>query len=78
MFPACFRRRKSQGMSDTRPAEATRRDFLYITTAAVGSVGAAAAVWPLIDQMNPDASVLALATVEVDLERPSPRARASP
>ena len=54
-------------MSDTRPAETTRRDFLYITTAAVGSVGAAAAVWPLIDQMNPDASVLALATVEVDL-----------
>lgn len=54
-------------MSDAIPIGATRRDFLYITTATVGAVGAAAAAWPLIDQMNPDASVLALATVEVDL-----------
>ena len=44
-----------------------RRDFLYIATGAVGAVGAALAVWPLINQMNPDASVLALASVEVDL-----------
>jgi ubiquinol-cytochrome c reductase iron-sulfur subunit len=54
-------------MSAVGTVETTRRDFLYITTAAVGAVGAAAAMWPLIDQMNPDASVLALATVEVDL-----------
>jgi len=45
----------------------TRRDFLYVTTAAVGAVGAAAAVWPLIDQMNPDATVKALAVIEADL-----------
>jgi ubiquinol-cytochrome c reductase iron-sulfur subunit len=44
-----------------------RRDFLYIATAAVGAVGAAAVAWPLIDQMNPDASTLALASIEVDL-----------
>ena len=44
-----------------------RRDFLYIATAAVGAVGAAAVVWPLIDQMNPDASTLALSSIEVDL-----------
>ena len=49
------------------PPEPTRRDFLYIATAAVGAVGAAAAIWPLIHQMNPDASVLALASIEVDL-----------
>jgi len=48
-------------------ADASRRDFLYIATGAVGAVGAAMAVWPFIDQMNPDASVLALASVEVDL-----------
>ena len=36
--------------------EATRRDFLYIATAMVGAVGAAATLVPLIDQMNPDAS----------------------
>jgi ubiquinol-cytochrome c reductase iron-sulfur subunit len=54
-------------MSATDAAEPTRRDFLYITTAAATAVGAAAAAWPFIDQMNPDASVLALATIEVDL-----------
>ena len=51
----------------TATAGTTRRDFLYIATAAVGAVGTAAAVWPLIHQMNPDASVLALASTEVDL-----------
>lgn len=45
----------------------TRRDFLYIATAAVGAVGTAAALWPLIHQMNPDASVLALSSIDVDL-----------
>ena len=34
-----------------------RRDFLFTATTAVGAVGAAAVVWPMIDQMNPDASV---------------------
>jgi ubiquinol-cytochrome c reductase iron-sulfur subunit len=48
-------------------AEPTRRDFIYVATAAVGAVGVGAAVWPLIDQMNPSADVLALATVEVDV-----------
>ena len=47
--------------------EPTRRDFLYIATATVGAVGAASATWPLISQMNPDASVLALSSAEVDL-----------
>jgi ubiquinol-cytochrome c reductase iron-sulfur subunit len=47
----------------------SRRDFLYIATGAVGAVGAALTVWPLIDQMNPDAAALALATVEVDISR---------
>jgi ubiquinol-cytochrome c reductase iron-sulfur subunit len=45
----------------------TRRDFLYIATASMGAVGAAATTWPLISQMNPDRSVLALASTEVDL-----------
>ena len=48
-------------------ADVNRRDFLYIATGAVAAVGGALAVWPLINQMNPDASVLALATVEVNL-----------
>jgi len=44
-----------------------RRDFLFIATGAVGAVGVGAFVWPLIDQMNPDASTLALSSIEVDL-----------
>jgi len=45
----------------------SRRDFLFITTGAVAAVGAAAVAWPFIDQMNPDASTLALSSIEVDL-----------
>jgi ubiquinol-cytochrome c reductase iron-sulfur subunit len=49
-------------------AEHTRRDFLYIMTGAVAAAGAAAAVVPLITQMNPDASTIAAgAPIEVDL-----------
>jgi len=44
-----------------------RRDFLYVAAGAVGAVGVAGAVWPLINQLNPDASVLALASAEFDL-----------
>ena len=44
-----------------------RRDFLYVATGAVGAVGAAAVVWPLINQLNPDASTLALASIEFDV-----------
>jgi ubiquinol-cytochrome c reductase iron-sulfur subunit len=46
----------------------SRRDFLYIATSAAGAVGAAAIGWPLIAQMNPDASTIAAgAPIEVDL-----------
>ena len=53
-------------MSTDHEVEGTRRDFLYIATSAVGAVGVAAAAWPFIDQMNPDATVRALSSVEVD------------
>jgi ubiquinol-cytochrome c reductase iron-sulfur subunit len=46
----------------------TRRDFLFVATGAVAAVGAAATVWPLVSQMNPDASTIAAgAPIEVDL-----------
>jgi ubiquinol-cytochrome c reductase iron-sulfur subunit len=52
----------------TVSAEPTRRDFLFIATGAVGAVGAAATLLPLVSQMNPDASTIAAgAPVEVDL-----------
>lgn len=49
------------------PGQPSRRDFLFIATGAVGAVGLGAAVWPLVNQMNPDASTLALASTEVDI-----------
>jgi ubiquinol-cytochrome c reductase iron-sulfur subunit len=48
-------------------AGGTRRDFLSLTTTAVAGVGVAAFAWPFIHSMNPSASVLALASTEVDL-----------
>ena len=55
-------------MTTTASAHGTRRDFLYIATGMAGVVGAAATAWPLISQMNPDASTIAAgAPIEVDL-----------
>jgi len=54
-------------VSSTTYEDGARRDFLYVATGAVGAVTVGAAVWPLIDQMNPSASVLALATIDIDL-----------
>lgn len=48
-------------------AEPTRRDFIVVAAGAFGAVGAAAALWPFIDQMNPSEDVLALSSTEVDL-----------
>jgi ubiquinol-cytochrome c reductase iron-sulfur subunit len=44
-----------------------RRDFINIAAASFGGVGAVAFLYPLINQMNPSADVLALAQIDVDL-----------
>ncbi len=49
-----------------------RRDFLLIATGAFAAVGTAATLWPFIDQMNPDASALALASIDVDVASVQP------
>ena len=56
-------------MSDKKPK---RREFLFTASYAVGAVGVGAVVWPLVDQMNPDASVKALASTEVDVSSVKP------
>jgi ubiquinol-cytochrome c reductase iron-sulfur subunit len=52
--------------------EPTRRDFLYVATGMAGVVGVAAVAWPFIDQMRPDASTLALSSIEVDISSLQP------
>ena len=47
----------------------SRRDFIVVATYAMGAVGAGAFAWPLIDQMNPAADTLALASIEVDVSK---------
>ncbi len=49
-----------------------RRDFLFTASYTVGAVGLGATIWPFIDQMNPDSSVKALATTEVDISQIEP------
>jgi ubiquinol-cytochrome c reductase iron-sulfur subunit len=48
-------------MTTLSATEPPRRDFLYVATAAAAAVGVAAFTWPLISQMNPDASTIAAA-----------------
>jgi ubiquinol-cytochrome c reductase iron-sulfur subunit len=49
-----------------------RRDFLFTASYTVGAVGLGATIWPLVHQMNPDQSVKALATTEVDISAVEP------
>ncbi|TXC74132.1 ubiquinol-cytochrome c reductase iron-sulfur subunit [Sphingorhabdus soli] len=44
-----------------------RRDFLNIAAVSFAGVGAVAVVFPLVNQMNPSADVLAEASIDVDI-----------
>jgi len=46
-----------------------RRDFLNIAAVAFAGVGGVAVVIPLVNQMNPSADVMALASIEVDVSK---------
>ena len=48
--------------------EGSRRDFLYYATAGAGVVATGAAVWPLVNQMNPSADTRALASILVPID----------
>ena len=49
-----------------------RRDFINIAAVSFAGVGAVAVALPLINQMNPSADVLALASTEVDISKIAP------
>ncbi|WP_371038675.1 MULTISPECIES: ubiquinol-cytochrome c reductase iron-sulfur subunit [unclassified Rhodosalinus] len=59
-------------MSHAEDHDSSRRDFLYYATAGAGAVAAGAAIWPLVDQMNPSADVQALSTIRVDVSGVEP------
>jgi ubiquinol-cytochrome c reductase iron-sulfur subunit len=44
-----------------------RRDFINIAAVSAAGVGGLAILYPLINQMNPSADVLALASIELDI-----------
>jgi ubiquinol-cytochrome c reductase iron-sulfur subunit len=54
-------------VSHAEDLHGTRRDFLYYATAGAGTVATGAAVWPLVNQMNPSADVQALSSIRVDI-----------
>jgi ubiquinol-cytochrome c reductase iron-sulfur subunit len=62
----------SKPVSHAEDTEGTRRDFLYYATAGAGAVTAGAAIWPLVNQMNPSADVLALSSIRVDVSSLEP------
>ena len=45
-----------EAVADPREEGMARRDFLYITTGAFAAIGSAAALWPVADQWDPDAT----------------------
>jgi len=59
-------------VSHVEESEGTRRDFLYYATAGAGVVTVGAAVWPLVNQMNPSADVQALSSIRVDISALEP------
>ncbi|MEM8630667.1 MAG: ubiquinol-cytochrome c reductase iron-sulfur subunit [Pseudomonadota bacterium] len=59
-------------MSNAEDHEGTRRDFIYYATAGAGVVTAGAAIWPLVNQMNPSADVQAASTMRVDVSTVEP------
>ena len=57
---------------DKPDKKTNRRDFLFTASYTVGADGLGATIWPFIAQMNPDRSVKALATTEVDISQIEP------
>jgi len=55
------------GMGAFATEPVRRRDFINVAAVSFAGVGVAVAVVPLINQMNPSADVLAMASIEIDL-----------
>jgi ubiquinol-cytochrome c reductase iron-sulfur subunit len=66
----------SDGMHDAGAATGgegvRRRDFINVAAVSFAGVGGLAVLYPLVNQMNPSADVLALASTEVDISQIQP------
>jgi len=49
-----------------------KRDFLGLTAASFGAVGAGSVAWPLVNSLNPAKDTVALSTIEVDISTIEP------
>ena len=56
-----------EGHTDDQEESPSRRDFIHLLAGSAAGLAGVALVGPAIHQMNPDASVLALSTKEVDI-----------
>jgi ubiquinol-cytochrome c reductase iron-sulfur subunit len=63
----CGRLPQAEAIVAVDAEDLDRRDFLTLAASAFVAVGGAATLWPFIDQMNPDAGALAMASIEVDI-----------
>jgi ubiquinol-cytochrome c reductase iron-sulfur subunit len=54
------------------PGNPRRRDFINVAALSFAGVGGVVTLFPLINQMNPSADVLALASIEVDVGQIQP------
>ncbi len=59
-------------MANAENHDSERRDFLYYAAGGAGAVTVGAAVWPLVNQMNPSADVRALSSIRVDVSDVEP------
>ncbi len=55
------------GSENNELKDPSKSDFVVVAASSAAAVGAACAVWPMVDTMNPSSDVLALSSIEVNL-----------
>ena len=58
---------EQKNVSSSNDRTKGRRDFLYLSSISIGTIGTAAFIWPFLKSMNPAEDTLALGSTEVDL-----------
>ena len=60
---------EQKNVSSSNDNSKGRRDFLYLSSISIGTIGTAAFIWPFLKSMNPAEDTLALGSTEVDLSK---------